>query len=234
MAVTVIKTYSRRKAAPKKSKTGLFLGISFIIIASGLGVYFWYKNKKEKEALLLNSATNTDSQNTTNVSTISTSTSPTIETTISTNTNPVAITANQPKDILDFQKWSNKFKGTNLVEDGLFTRKDGKPSATKLVWDKYGLEYTNLTSVKLQDLNTYLKANKNSIGKVVYSKYAGADIFDGLVADNVYNKITTTTKAQALGKVAKIIPATTGYWVVFSGNQGKFYKMYGSNLNILA
>lgn len=227
MAVTVIKTYSRRKAAPKKSKTGLIIGISFIIIAGGLGVYFWYKNKKEKEALI-NPAISTDSQNTINTSTSSTTTSPTIETTISTNTNPVAITANQPKDTLDFQKWSNKNKGTNLKEDGIFGNK------TKAEWNRYGLEYTNLTSVKLQDLNTYLKANKNSIGKVVYSKYAGAEIFDGLVADNVYNKITTTTKAQALGKVAKIIPATTGYWVVFSGNQGKFYKMYGSNLNILA
>lgn len=228
MAVTVIKTYSRRKAAPKKSKTGLLIGISFIIIASGLGVYFWYKNKKEKEALLLNPATSTDSQNTINTSTSSTTTSPTIETTIATNTNPVAITANQPTNTLDFQKWSNKNKGTNLKEDGIFGNK------TKAEWNRFGLEYTNLTSVKLQDLNTYLKANKNSIGKVVYSKYAGAEIFDGLVADNVYNKITTTTKAQALGKVAKIIPATTGYWVVFSGNQGKFYKMYGSNLNILA
>ena len=223
MAVTVIKTYSRRKAAPKKSKTGLIIGISFIIIAGGLGVYFWYKNKKEKEALLLNPDTSTDNQNTTN-----TTTSPTIETTIATNTNPVAITANQPKNTLDFQKWSNKNKGTNLKEDGVFGNK------TKAEWNRYGLEYTNLTSVKLQDLNAYLKANKNSIGKVVYSKYAGADIFDGLVADNVFNKITTTTKAQALGKVAKIIPATTGYWVVFSGNQGKFYKMYAQNLNILA
>jgi hypothetical protein len=193
MAVTVIKTYSRRKAAPKKSKTGLIIGISFIIIASGLGVYFWYKNKKEKEALLLNPATSTDSQNTINTSTSSTTTSPTIETTITTNTNPVAITANQPKDTLDFQKWSNKFKGTNLVLDGIFGNK------TKAEWNRYGLEYTNLTSVKLQDLNTYLKANKNTIGKVVYSKYAGAEIFDGLVADNVYNKITTTTKAQARG-----------------------------------
>lgn len=223
MAVTVIKTYSRRKAAPKKSKTGLIIGISFIIIAGGLGVYFWYKNKKEKEALLLNPDTSTDNQNTTN-----TTTSPTIETTIATNTNPVAITANQPKNTLDFQKWSNKNKGTNLKEDGVFGNK------TKAEWNRYGLEYTNLTSVKLQDLNAYLKANKNSIGKVVYSKYAGADIFDGLVVDNVFNKITTTTKAQALGKVAKIIPATTGYWVVFSGNQGKFYKMYAQNLNILA
>ena len=71
MAVTVIKTYSRRKAAPKKSKTGLIIGISFIIIAGGLGIYFWYKNKKEKEALLLNPATSTDSQNTINTSTIS-------------------------------------------------------------------------------------------------------------------------------------------------------------------
>ena len=223
MAVTVIKTYSRRKAAPKKSKTGLIIGISFIIIAGGLGIYFWYKNKKEEEALLLNPDTSTDNQNTTN-----TTTSPTIETTIATNTNPVAITANQPKNTLDFQKWSNKNKGTNLKEDGVFGNK------TKAEWNRYGLEYTNLTSVKLQDLNAYLKANKNSIGKVVYSKYAGADIFDGLVADNVFNKITTTTKAQALGKVAKIIPATTGYWVVFSGNQGKFYKMYAQNLNILA
>jgi hypothetical protein len=232
MAVTVIKTYSRRRAAPKKSKTGLILGISFIFIASGLGIYFWYKSKKEKEALALGSATSTDSQNstisTTSTTNSSTSNTPIVETTIKTDTNPVAITANEPKNTLDFQKWSNKNKGTTLKEDGIFGNK------TKAEWNRFGLEYTNLTSVKLQDLNTYLKANKNSIGKVVYSKYAGAEIFDGLVADNVYNKITTTTKAQALGKVAKIIPATTGYWVVFSGNQGKFYKMYGSNLNILA
>lgn len=228
MAVTVIKTYSRRRAAPKKSKTGLILGISFILIAGGLGIYFWYKNKKEKEALALGLVPSTDSQTTTSSTNSSTSNTPIVETTIKTNTNPVAITANQPKDTLDFQKWSNKNKGTTLKEDGIFGNK------TSAEWNRYGLEYTNLTSVKLQDLNTYLKANKNSIGKVVYSKYAGAEIFDGLVADNVYNKITTTTKAQALGKVAKIIPATTGYWVVFSGNQGKFYKMYGSNLNILA
>jgi hypothetical protein len=228
MAVTVIKTYSRKIAAPKKSKTGLIVGISLIILASGLGMYFWYKNKKAKDAILPNGTPSVDTSVIDTKQTTSSTSSPIVETSITTNTNPVAVMSNEPKDTLSFQKWCNKNKGTTLKEDGIYGSK------TKAEWNKFGLEYTNLTSQKIQDLNAYLKANKNAIGKVIYTKYAGADVFDGVVADNVFNKITTIDKVMAVGKVAKVIPTTTGYWVVFSGSQNKFYKMYSSNLNILA
>jgi hypothetical protein len=228
MAVTVIKTYSRRKAAPKKSKTGLIIGISLIIVASGLGVYFWYKNKKAKDAILPDGTPVVDTPAIDSKQTTSSANVPSVETSIITNTNPVAVMSNEPKDTLSFQKWSNKNKGTTLKEDGIFGSK------TKAEWNKFGLEYTNLTSQKIQDLNAYLKANKNAIGKMVYTKYAGADIFDGLVLDNVFNKLATSTKAMPVGKVSKIIPATTGYWVVFSPKTGFAYKMYAQNLNILA
>lgn len=231
MAVTVIKNYSRKVAAPKKSKTGLIVGISLLIVASGLGIYFWYKSKKEKDSLLANSQSETDTtsdKNTISTTTTTSTTTPIVETTISTSTNPIAVMGNEPKDTLAFQKWSNKNKGTTLKEDGIFGSK------TKAEWNKFGLEYTNIVNPKLQDLNTYLKANKNAIGKMVYTKYAGADIFDGLVLDNVFNKLATSTKAMPVGKVAKIIPASTGYWVVFSPKTGYAYKMYAQNLNILA
>lgn len=52
MAVTVIKNYTRRIAAPKKSKTGLILGIA-LLVGGGIGVLAWYLHNKKKEELAL-------------------------------------------------------------------------------------------------------------------------------------------------------------------------------------
>ena len=129
MAVTVIKNYSRKAATPKKSKTGLIIGISLLIVASGLGIYFWYKSKKPTTPT---SETNTtlDTNSSDNKGTL-----PTIETTIKTNTNPLVVTSGEPKNVLDFQKWANKNKGTTLKEDGKFG------DLSKAAWNSFGLEY---------------------------------------------------------------------------------------------
>lgn len=226
MAITVIKNYKRVAVSPK-SKKGLIIGVS-LLAAAGIGIYIWYLHDKNKKELGLSSG------DTPLIEVPKSSDSPSVEQSIKSSTNPIEVINNAPKDVLTFQKWANKNKGTNLVEDGYFTRKDGKPSETKLAWDKYGLEYEKVVNAKIQDLNTYIKSKGNPIGKVVYSKYIGADIFDGNVMDNVFNKVGKTIKVMALGKVAKITPTTTGYWVTFSGEKGKFYKTLSSNLNILA
>jgi hypothetical protein len=228
MAVTVIKNYKRVIVSPK-SKKGLIIGVS-LLVAAGIGIYIWYLHDKKKKELGLPSGESvSENSNTPSSSDPSKGlSSPKVEQTISTNTNPLHVIKSQPKDTLSFQKWANKIKGASLVEDGIYGKN------TTLAWNKYGLEYEKVVNVKMQDLNAYIKSNGNPIGKVVYSKYAGADIFDGNVADNVFTKIAPVTKIMALGKVAKITPTTSGYWVTFSGSQGKFYKTLSSNLNILA
>jgi hypothetical protein len=228
MALTVIKNYKRVVVAPK-SKKGLIIGVS-LLVATGIGIYVWYlHDKNKKELALKNGETPLDS------STQPTSAdTPSVEQSIKSSTNPLEVIKSLPKDVLKFQQWANKNKGMSLKEDGLFTRKDGKPSETQLAWNNYGLEYERVANLKMQDLNAYIKSKGNPIGKVVYSKYIGADIFDGNVMDNVFNKVGKTIKIMALGKVAKITPITTGYWITFSGEKGKFYKTLSSNLNILA
>jgi hypothetical protein len=47
MAVTVIKNYTRRVVSPKKSKTGLILGIA-LLVGGGIGVLAWYLYNKNK------------------------------------------------------------------------------------------------------------------------------------------------------------------------------------------
>jgi hypothetical protein len=133
MAVTVIKNYSRKVAAPKKSKTGLIIGISLLIIGSGLGIYFWYKSKNPKTPTSETDTNPDKDKNTTPDS--DKGTSPTIETTIKTDTNPVIITGGEPKDVLAFQKWANKYKGTTLKEDGKFG------DLSKAAWNSFGVEY---------------------------------------------------------------------------------------------
>jgi hypothetical protein len=227
MALTVIKNYKRVVVTPK-SKKGLIIGVS-LLVATSIGIYVWYlHDKKKKELALKNGETPLDgaTQPTSSDSTKSTNSS--VEQSIKSSTNPIEVIKSAPKDTLSFQKWANKNKGVSLVEDGIYGKN------TKAAWDKFGLEYEKVVNLKMQDLNAYLNAKGNPIGKVVYSKYAGADIFDGNVADNVFNKIAPVTKIMALGKVAKVTPTATGYWITFSGSQGKFYKTLSSNLNILA
>lgn len=222
-----------------KSKKGLIIGVS-LLVATGVGLFVWHLHKKKKEKLLTgtgetnpNGAPGSTGQNTVTPPVTNTGGGSDYKpvNTISSDTNPISVQSGSPKDVLAFQKWCNKNKGTTLTEDGFFTRIDGKISDTKKAWDKYGLEYQKIENMKLQPFAGY---KGNPIGKVVYSKYVGSDIFDGTVADNVFTKIEATTKIQPMGKVAKVLPTNTGSIVVFSGAPGKFYKMHSSHLNIFA
>lgn len=239
MAVTVIKNYTRRIAPTKKSKTGLIIGISLLAL-TGIGFALWYMHDKKKKALdAKNGETPVADQSSTGATTgggpKGTGTippayvPPTSGQTISSSTNPVIVEPAKPENTLDFQRWANKTKGTSLTEDGIFGPK------TSAVWNTYGAEYTKIKSMKMQDFNAFMKSNGNAIGKEVYSKYGGADVFDGNTVDTVFTKVATMPKAQILGKVAKVIatPAGDHYWVTFSGAKGKFYKMYSDTLNIM-
>ncbi len=241
MAVTIIKNYSRKIAGSKPSNTGMIIGVS-LLVGTAVGLVIWhFHNKKKAELAAKNSTTppaSTSGSVTNAISSLGNaaanilstgSTKPPVTTTIGSSTNPISVQSNAPDDTLSFQKWANKNKGTNLTEDGLFGPK------TKAAWGSYGMDYTNATNLKMIDFDAFKKSGGAVIGKTVYSKYGGGDIFDGNTADNTFNKVAVTTKAQALGRVAKLIPTTAGAnWVVFSGPSGKFYKMYSTNLNILA
>jgi hypothetical protein len=211
-----------------KSKKGLIIGVS-LLIATGIGLLVWHLHEKKKAKLLSdpNGSTGDGSPNTTeqNAVTNTGGTNSTSVNTISSNTNPISVQSSAPKDTLAFQKWCNKNKGTTLKEDGIFGPK------SKAAWTSYGLEYQKIENMTLQSFTDY---KGNPIGKVVYSKYVGSDVFDGNVADNVFNKIAKTTKIQPMGKVAKVLSTNTGSIVVFSGAPGKFYKMHSAHLNILA
>ena len=232
MAITVIKNYGRRAVTAGKSKKGLIIGIS-LLVATGLGLLIWHLHEKKKAKLLAGNGTTPDTAPTSSTDPGSASApvnnsgggSSSPVSTISSNTNPVTVQGGYPKDTLAFQKWSNKNKGTTLKEDGIYGPK------TKAAWTSFGLEYQKIENMKLQPFTDY---KGNPIGKVVYSKYIGSDIFDGTVADGVFNKIGSTTKIQPMGKVAKVLPTNTGSIVVFSGAPGKFYKMHSSHLNIFA
>jgi hypothetical protein len=236
MAITVIKTYGRRAVAAGKSKKGLIIGIS-LLAATAIGLFIWHLHEKKKAKLLSgNTEANNDPNTSTsglgntsasisNVSTGSTTTPSAVNTSISSSTNPITVQSGFPKDTLTFQKWANKNKGTTLVEDGKFG------PLSKAAWNLYGLEYQKIENMKLQPFTDY---KGNPLGKVVYSKYVGSDIFDGTLADSVFKKIGSTTKVQAMGKVAKVLPTNQGSIVVFSGAPGKFYKMHSAHLNIFA
>lgn len=219
-----------------KSKKGLIIGVS-LLVATGIGLLVWHLHEKKKAKFGKTGTGDIAPPNPIGQNTVTPPVTNTGGTnynpvnTISSDTNPVTVQSGMPQDVLAFQKWSNKNKGTTLTEDGLFTRKDGSISDTKKAWDKYGLEYQKIEGMKLQPFTDY---KGNPIGKAVYSRYAGSDIFDGTVADNVFNKIAATTKIQPMGKVAKVLPTSTGSFVVFSGAPGKFYKMHSAHLNIFA
>lgn len=227
MAITVIKNYGRRAVTAGKSKKGLIIGIS-LLVATGVGLLIWHLHEKKKAKLLAGKAgsptTPSDQSSGTNPVN-SGGNSSSVVNTISSGTNPITVQSGMPKDVLAFQKWCNKNKGATLTEDGIYGPK------TKAAWTSYGLEYEKNENLKLQPFQDF---KGNPIGKVVYSRYVGSDIFDGNVADNVFNKITVTTKVQPMGKVAKVLPTNQGSFVVFSGAPGKFYKMHSAHLNIFA
>jgi len=215
-----------------KSKKGLIIGVS-LMAATAIGLLVWHLHEKKK-AKLLSGSGGTTGDGTPNPIGQNTVTPPVTNTggtnynpvnTISSDTNPVTVQSGAPKNTLAFQKWCNKNKGTTLAEDGIFGPK------SKAAWNTYGLEYQKIENMKLQSFGDY---KGSPIGKVVYSKYVGSDVFDGNTADNVFNKVAKTTKIQPMGKVAKVLSTNTGSIVVFSGAPGKFYKMHSAHLNILA
>lgn len=231
MAITVIKNYGQRAVTAGKSKKGLIIGIS-LLVATGIGLLIWHLHEKKKAKLLAGNdgkasapSAPSDQSSSTPPSNNTSGSSYSPVNTISSSTNPITVQSGMPQDVLAFQKWINKNKGATLKEDGIYGPK------TKAAWTSYGLEYQKIEGMKLQPFTDY---KGNPIGKAVYSRYAGSDIFDGTVADNVFNKIAATTKIQPMGKVAKVLPTSTGSFVVFSGAPGKFYKMHSAHLNIFA
>jgi hypothetical protein len=63
MAVTVIKNYTRRIVSPKKSKTGLILGIA-LLVGGGIGVLAWYLHNKNKPIDNTDSSSETSNETT--------------------------------------------------------------------------------------------------------------------------------------------------------------------------
>ena len=63
MAVTVIKNYTRRVVSPKKSKTGLILGIA-LLVGGGIGVLAWYLHNKKKPIDNTDSSSETSNETT--------------------------------------------------------------------------------------------------------------------------------------------------------------------------
>lgn len=215
-----------------------------LLIGAGVGGYLWYiHSKKTDEVKLIDNQKDTAKPDQSLPSAVQNVNLPSSNTGASTNSNSYNPSSNSPsslpKSITDFQDWMDS-NHPNWLDDGTSLNKSllkgygtgGKQ--TKKAYAKYGSVYEAVKSLKIQDLTAYLKSGKDAIGKSVYSKYAGADIFDGAVADNVFNKIGKLPKAQQLGKVAKVIPSTTGFWIIFKTATNKFYKIYASNLNIFA
>lgn len=61
MAVTVIKNYTRRIVASKKSKTGLVIGIA-LLIGGGIGLLAWYLHNKKKPTSNESSSSDTSNE----------------------------------------------------------------------------------------------------------------------------------------------------------------------------
>lgn len=240
MSTTIIKKTGGLSRAAK-------ITIGFVLlIGAGIGGWVWYEHSKKGKALKP-----ADPKNEPGITPATTTPATTNSTpSYSDNSSPATSTTTSytapsmsslPNDVKKFQDWMDS-KHPGWLNDGSSLNKSTSKgygtggSQTKKAYVKYGKEYETVINptLTLKDLNAFLKAGQNAIGKTVYSKYAGADVFDGVVADSVFNKLAKTTKAQPMGRVAKIIPSANNYWIVFSGATGKYYKMYASNLNVLA
>jgi len=205
-----------------KKKKNIIIG-SVILAFTGIGFFIWNLHNKKKEQLANDSkgSENNLSEDKPKQTDSNTSVG------VSSPTNPVVNIDSKPKNVLDFQKWANKQHSASLVEDGLWGKN------TSSAWTKWGSEYTKMTN--LIDFSEYIKnVNKNPIGKSIYAKLTGGDVFDGATLDSVFNKSgKKTIKDQYLGLVAKYYPTATGYFVVFKNNTNKFFKIHSSNINIL-
>jgi len=161
MAVTVIKNYTRRIVAPKKSKTGLILGIA-LLVGGGIGVLAWYLHNKKKEELAL--------QNAEQQSNSETGTEPKkdaiteIGVTAKDGT-PIIVKEDKPKDTLTFQKWANVNKNAGLKEDGDFGKN------TKKIWDLYKNEFQKLNTAPTFAINTKLTVRPPMRLSKAYDKF---------------------------------------------------------------
>lgn len=161
MAVTVIKNYTRRVVAPKKSKTGLIIGIA-LLIGGGIGVLAWYLHNKKKPTNNTDSGSDTSTENTkdeTSKDAISQ-----IDITAKSGT-PIIVKEDKPKDTLTFQKWANVNKNAGLKEDGQFGKN------TKKIWDLYKDEFQKLTATPTFTVNTNLVPRPPMTKSKIYNKF---------------------------------------------------------------
>lgn len=90
--------------------------------------------------------------------------------------------ASNPKLVLGFQKWANKFKGAKLAEDG----KWGKNTSN--AWNKYGADYQKIAQGAFGILNTAASTASTSpektdkLGNALnkYSQVKESGIFDSI------------------------------------------------------
>jgi hypothetical protein len=156
MAVTVIKNYTRRIVSPKKSKTGLILGIA-LLVGGGIGVLAWYLHNKNKPI------DNTDSSSeTSNETTKDTITQIDVKAKDGT---PIIVKEDKPKDTLTFQKWANVNKNAGLKEDGDFGKN------TKKIWDLYKNEFQKLNTSPTLAVNTKLTVRPPMRLSKAYDKF---------------------------------------------------------------
>jgi len=207
MAVTVIKNYTRRIVAPKKSKTGLILGIA-LLVGGGIGVLAWYLHNKKKEELAL--------QNAEQQSNSETGTEPKkdaiteIGVTAKDGT-PIIVKEDKPKDTLTFQKWANVNKNAGLKEDGDFGKN------TKKIWDLYKNEFQKLNTAPTFVVNTTLVPRPPMTKSKIYDKFfkeigsVNSAIYKGDLSDRWM--IADVTVPKGLGFEIKTVYLLKENWI---------------------
>lgn len=207
MAVTVIKNYTRRIVAPKKSKTGLILGIA-LLVGGGIGVLAWYLHNKKKEELAL--------QNAEQQANSETSTEPKkdaitqIGVTAKDGT-PIIVKEDKPKDTLTFQKWANVNKNAGLKEDGDFGKN------TKKIWDLYKNEFQKLNTAPIFAVNTTLVPRPPMTKSKIYDKFfkeigsVNSAIYKGDLSDRWM--IANVTVPKGLGFETKNVYLLKENWI---------------------
>jgi len=207
MAVTVIKNYTRRVVARKKSKTGLILGIA-LLVGGGIGVLAWYLHNKKKEELAL--------QNAEQQSNSETGTEPKkdaiteIGVTAKDGT-PIIVKEDKPKDTLNFQKWANVSKNAGLKEDGDFGKN------TKKIWDLYKNEFQKLNTAPTFAINTKLTVRPPMIKSKIYDKFfkeigsVNSAIYKGDLSDRWM--IADVTVPKGLGFEIKTVYLLKENWI---------------------
>ena len=207
MAVTVIKNYTRRIVSPKKSKTGLILGIA-LLVGGGIGVLAWYLHNKKKPT------NNTDSSSDTSTETTKDETSKDTITQIGVTAKdgtPIIVKEDKPKDTLTFQKWANVNKNAGLKEDGDFGKN------TKKIWDLYKNEFQKLNTAPTFAVNTTLVPRPPMTKSKIYDKFfkeigsVNSAIYKGDLSDRWM--IADVNVPKGLGFEIKTVYLLKGNWI---------------------